>query len=184
MEADRPEIKDRFSFMEKETYNSLPLTRWLDKSGKPIEDHFELPTEHRETTILKRQSGMPVETLLQSKMVRETLKAKGYDLDELETGKKTVGQNLTRLLENLANDKHVVSTRINDETESPRMRSIEVPCDKISLEAEDLEKKLVLQALIEIIPEEILKQRYGEKKCRLKRKLKEWMPRFRGVVAK
>ena len=38
-EADRPEIKDGFSFMDKETYDSLPLTRWLDKSGKPIEDH-------------------------------------------------------------------------------------------------------------------------------------------------
>ena len=30
-EADRPEIKDGFSFMNKETYDSLPLTRWLDK---------------------------------------------------------------------------------------------------------------------------------------------------------
>ena len=30
-EADRPEIKDGFSFMDKETYDSLPLTRWLDK---------------------------------------------------------------------------------------------------------------------------------------------------------
>ena len=36
-EADRPEIKDRFSFMDKETYDSL--TRWLDKSGKPKEHH-------------------------------------------------------------------------------------------------------------------------------------------------
>ena len=38
-EADRPEIKDGFSFMDKETYDSLQLTRWLDKSGKPKEDH-------------------------------------------------------------------------------------------------------------------------------------------------
>ena len=41
-EADRPEIEDDFTFMNKETYDSLPLTRWLDKSGKPIEDHPEL----------------------------------------------------------------------------------------------------------------------------------------------
>ena len=32
-EADRPEIKDGFSFMDQETYDSLPLTRWLDKEG-------------------------------------------------------------------------------------------------------------------------------------------------------
>ena len=41
-EADRPEIKDGFSFMDKETYDSLPLTRWLDKSAKLIEDHTEI----------------------------------------------------------------------------------------------------------------------------------------------
>ena len=56
-EADRPEIKDGFSFMDKETYDSLPLTRWLDKSGKPIEDHPELPKETPEKTILKRTKG-------------------------------------------------------------------------------------------------------------------------------
>ena len=56
-EADRPEIKDGFSFMDKETYDSLPLTRWLDKSGKPIEDHPELPKEPPEKTILKKKPG-------------------------------------------------------------------------------------------------------------------------------
>ena len=45
-EADRLEIKDGFSFMVKETNDSLPLTCWLDKSGKPIEDHPQLPAEH------------------------------------------------------------------------------------------------------------------------------------------
>ena len=53
-EADRPEIKDGFSFMNKETYDSLPLTRWLDKSGKPIEDHPELTKERPDKTILKK----------------------------------------------------------------------------------------------------------------------------------
>ena len=45
-EADRPKIKDDFSFMVKETYDSLSLPRWLDRSGKPIEDQPELPAEH------------------------------------------------------------------------------------------------------------------------------------------
>ena len=45
-EADRPEIKEGFSFMDKETFDTLPLTSWLDNSGKPIEDHPELPIEH------------------------------------------------------------------------------------------------------------------------------------------
>ena len=57
-EADRPEIKDFFFFMDKETYDSIPLTRWLDKSGKPIDDHHELPKEPPENTILKITQGI------------------------------------------------------------------------------------------------------------------------------
>ena len=62
-QADRPEIKDGSSFMDKKTYDKLPLTRWLDKSGKPIEDRPELPTEHQGKAILERNSGMPIEIM-------------------------------------------------------------------------------------------------------------------------
>ena len=37
---------------------------------------------------------MPVELLLESKMVRETLKAKSYDLEEVENGRVAVGQDM------------------------------------------------------------------------------------------
>ena len=104
-EADRPEIKDGFSCMDKETYESLPLTRWLDKSGKPIEDHPELPEEPPKKTILKKSRRMPIEIMLKSKIVRETLKAKGYDLNQVETGDTQVDEDLWRLLEKLADDK-------------------------------------------------------------------------------
>ena len=91
-EADSPEIKDGFSFMNKETYDSLPLTRWLDKSGKPIEDHPELTKERPEKTILKKNQGMPMEIMLKSKIAMETLKAKGYDLNQLETGRAEIDE--------------------------------------------------------------------------------------------
>ena len=74
-EADSPEIKDDFSFMDKETYDSLSLARWLNKSGKPMEDHPELPKEPPEKTTLKKTRGMPIGIMLKSKIVRETLKA-------------------------------------------------------------------------------------------------------------
>ena len=45
--------------------------------------------------------------MLKTKIVRETLKAKGYDLDEAETGKVTGGEDLRKLLERLADDKPV-----------------------------------------------------------------------------
>ena len=69
-EADRPEIRDGFSFFDRETHDSLPLTRFLDKSGKPIEDHPELPTEHQEKAILKRKSGRPKKSC--SKIVKDS----------------------------------------------------------------------------------------------------------------
>ena len=95
-EANRPEIKEGFSFMDKETYDSLPLTRWLDKSGKPIEDHPELPKETPEKTTLKKTRGMPIGIMLKSKIVRETLKAKGYDLNQVETGQAQIDEDLMR----------------------------------------------------------------------------------------
>ena len=116
-EADWPQNKDGFSFMDKETYDSLPLTRWLDKSGKPIKDHPELPKEPPEKTILKKTRGMPIGIMLKSKIVRETLKAKGYDLNQVETGDAQVDEDLMRLLENLADDKPVIKEKGKEEPE-------------------------------------------------------------------
>ena len=117
--------------MDKVIYDQLSLTRWLDKSGKPIEDHPELPTEHRETTVLGRQLGMPVELLLKSKIVRETLKAKDYDLQEVKNGRVAVRQALMRLLQKLADNKPV---DMNEKTNEPELtimrRTKEIPSGK------------------------------------------------------
>ena len=94
--------------MNKETYDSLPLTRWLDKSGKPIEDHPELPKEPPEKTILKKNRGMPIGIMLKSRIVRETLKAKGKDLNQVEMGEARIDDDLKTLLEKLADDKPVI----------------------------------------------------------------------------
>ena len=113
---------------------------------------------------------MLVEILLKSKIVGETLKAKGYDLDEVETGKATVGEDLMRLLEKLANDKPVVSTKRNDEPEVAVMRRKEVLCDENSLKTGEPENKEVVRTLVENIPEDILNQTtLRRKKCRLRR---------------
>ena len=42
-QPNQAEIKKGFSFLDKETYGGLPLTRWLDKSGHPIPGNPELP---------------------------------------------------------------------------------------------------------------------------------------------
>ena len=42
-QANQKEIKEGFSFLDKETYEALPLTRGLDKSERPIPGYPELP---------------------------------------------------------------------------------------------------------------------------------------------
>ena len=52
--------KDGFSFLDKETYDKLPLTRWLDKSGHPIPGHPGLPVETAaEIKLLARGEPVP-----------------------------------------------------------------------------------------------------------------------------
>ena len=44
-ETNQAENKEGFSFLDKETYETLLLARWLDKSGHPIPGHPETPVE-------------------------------------------------------------------------------------------------------------------------------------------
>ena len=152
-EVDRPEIKDRFSFLNKETYDILPLTRWLDKSGKPIEDHPELPIEHYTKEILKRSLGMSMNIMLKSKILRETLEAKGYDLDEVETGKVTVREDLRKLLERLADDKPVVPESGKDKLKVTISKRGELKHD-----GDLIKSREVVRTLVERIPEEVLRR--------------------------
>ena len=64
-QANQAEIKEGFSFLDKETYEALTLTRWLDKSGHPILGHLELPVEKvAEIKILSRKDPVPLDLLL------------------------------------------------------------------------------------------------------------------------
>ena len=163
-ETDRPEIKDGFSFMDKETYDSLPLTRWLDKSGKPIEDHPELPKEPLEKTILKKNRRIPIEVILKSKIVRETLKAKGYDLNQVEAGAAQIDDDLMRLLEKLSDDKHVIQEKSQEEPEVTILRRKETLSNTDSSRGSVTDSKDVVRSLVDKIPESILEQTKVRKK--------------------
>ena len=163
-EADRPEIKDGFSFMDKETYDSLPLTRWLDKSGKPIEDHPELPEETPEKTILQKNRGIPIKVMLKSKIVRDTLKAKGFDLNQVETGDAQIDDDLMRLLENLSDDKPVIQEMGREEPEVTILRRKETVNNTDSSRGSVTDSKDVVRSPVDKIPESILDQTNGRKK--------------------
>ena len=64
-QANQAEIKEGFSFLNKETYEALPLTRWLDKSEHPIPEHPKLSVEKAaELKILSKKDPVPLDLLL------------------------------------------------------------------------------------------------------------------------
>ena len=73
-QANQAEIKEGFSFLDKETYEALLLTRWLDKSGHPIPRHPEFPVEKAaEIKILSKEDPVPLDLLLRSNLVQQEL---------------------------------------------------------------------------------------------------------------
>ena len=170
-EADRPEIKDDFSFMDKETYDSLPLMRWLDKSGKPIEDLPELPKEPPEKTVLRRNRGMLMGMVLKPGIVRETLKAKGYDLNQVETGDTQIDEDLMRLLEKLADDKPVIQEKGKEEPEVTILRRSEIVSDENTSKVTNPDGKEVVQSLVE---KYLNRLGLGKRKWRSRKKLNTW----------
>ena len=88
-QANKAEIKEGFSFLDKETYKVLPLTRWLDKSGHPIPGHPELPVEKAaEIKILSKKDPVPLDLLLRSNLVQQELSR--MDINSLSLLDKTV----------------------------------------------------------------------------------------------
>ena len=71
-QANQAEIREGFSFLNKETYEALPLTRCLDKSGHPIPGHPELPVEKAaELKILSKKDPVPLDLLRRSNLVQQ-----------------------------------------------------------------------------------------------------------------
>ena len=80
-QANQAEIKDGFSFLDKETYDKLPLTRWLDKSEYPIPGHPELPVETAaEIKLSARSDPVPLDLLVRSSLVQQELTRLGINV--------------------------------------------------------------------------------------------------------
>ena len=73
-QANQAGIKERFSFLDKETYEAPPLTRWLDKSGHPNPGHPDFSVEKTaEMKILSKKDPEPLDLLLRSNLVQQEL---------------------------------------------------------------------------------------------------------------
>ena len=79
-QANQAEIKDVFSFQDKETYDKLPLTKWLDKSGHPLPGLPELPEETAaDIKVLARGEPIPLDLLVRSNLVQQELTRLGIN---------------------------------------------------------------------------------------------------------
>ena len=94
-----------------------------------------------------------MEIMLKSNIVKETLKAKSYDIDEVETGKVTVGEDLSKLLERQADEKPVVPKSGKYKPEVTILKRGE-----LKLDGDLIKSKEIVRTLIERIPEEVLRR--------------------------
>ena len=105
---------------------------------------------------MKRSKGIPIEIILKSKIVKETLKAKGYDLNQVEAGTAQIDDGLMSMLEKLSDDKPVVQERGQEEPEVTIIRRKDTVNDTDSSRGSVTDSKDVVRSLVDKIPENIL----------------------------
>ena len=107
---------------------------------------------------------MPIGVVFKSKIVRETLKAKGSDLKQVETGYAQIDEDLMRLLEKLADDKPVNEIKGREEQEVTILQRIETVGNADSLRGSITDSKEVVRSLVDKIPDNILERTQVRKK--------------------
>ena len=158
-QANQSEIKDGFSFLDKETYDKLPLTKWLDKSGHPIPGHPDLPVETAaEIKPLARGEPVPLVLLVRSNLVQQELTRLGINSMALLNRTVNVAPDVMGKLRDLLDrevDRHdrewmetMKRLTVNEKTEkrpvSIRSRGVERDC------------RSIVNQLVSSMPKEIL----------------------------
>ena len=158
-QANQLEIQDGFSFLDKETYDKLPLTRWLDKSGHPIPGHPDLPVETAaEIKVLARGEPVPLDLLVRSNLVQQELTRLGINSMALLNRTVNVAPDVMRKLRDLLDrevDRHnrewmetMQRLTVNERTEkrpvSIRSRGVERDC------------RSIVNQLVSSMPKEVL----------------------------
>ena len=158
-QANQSEIKDGFSFLDKETYDKLPLTRWLDKSGHPIPGHPDLPVETAaEIKLLARGEPIPLDLLVRSNFVQQELTRLGINSMALLNRTVNVAPDVMGKLRDLLDrevDRHdrewmetmqrlTVTERTEKRSVSIRSRGVERDC------------RSIVNQLVSSMPKEVL----------------------------
>ena len=166
-QANQAEIKEGISFLDKKTYEALPLTRWLGKSGHPIPGHPELPVEKAaEIKILSKEDPVPLDLLLRSNLVQQELSRMNINSLSLLDKTVQVTQQVMRMLGGLL-EKEV--TRDDPEwtaaVASLTVREkVKVMPSRRQHEENERDCRKLVQQLVSSIPHEVLTSTsYGRK---------------------
>ena len=166
-QANQAEIKEGFSFLDKETYEALPLTRWLDKSGHPIPGHPELPVEKAaEIKILSKEDPVPLDLLLRSNLVQQELSRMNINslslLDKTVQVTPQVMRMLGGLLEReVTRDDPEWTAAVASLTVSEKVK---IMPSRRQHEENERDCRTIVQQLVSSIPQEILTSTsYGQK---------------------
>ena len=166
-QANQAEIKEGFSFLDKETYEALPLTRWLDKSGHPIPGHPELLVEKAaEIKILSKEDPVPLDLLLRSNLVQQELSRMNINslslLDKTVQVTPQVMRMLGGLLEReVTRDDPERTAAVASLTVSEKLK---IMPSRRQHEENERDCRTIVQQLVSSIPQEILTSTsYGQR---------------------
>ena len=175
-QANQAEIKEGFSFLDKETFEALPLTRWLDKSGHPIPGHPELPEENAaEIKILSKEDPVPLDLLLRSNLVQQELSRMNIKslslLDKTVQVTPQVIRMLGGLLEReVTRDDPEWTAAVASLTVSEKVK---IMPSRRQHEENGRDCRTIVQQLVSSIPQEILTSTfYGQKEHRSSKRKK------------
>ena len=104
-----------------------------------------------------------MEVMLKSKIVRETIKAKGYDLNKVETGRVKIDEDLRRLLEKLADDKPIARNNGRNKPEFTILKRGEAAQGEDSITRQPDGKEVVRTFIGREDPRGHIKTDYGSK---------------------
>ena len=96
--------------------------------------------------------------------MREALKAKGFDLNQVEMRRAEIGDDLSRLLEKVADNKPVIRNKGKEEPEVTILGRNDADANEDSLKGKQPDEKEVVQSLLEKIPEDTLGRTMVRKK--------------------
>ena len=163
--------KEGFLFLDKETYEALPLRRWLDKSGHPIPGHLELPVEKAaEIKILSKIQGGPVPldlSVAALKPVQQELSRMNINSLSLQDKTVQVTPQEMRMLGGLL-EKEV--TRDDPEWKAAVVsltvrEKVKIMPSRRQHEENERDCRTIVQQLVSSIPHEVLTSTsYGQKK--------------------